>query len=75
MGTHRLSAEAMTQVEQVGKILEISDREEICVISGTHTNRNIHIKHIKMFVYAKGKIKEWEMWIINKNTRECWKQG
>lgn len=55
MGTHRLSAAAMTQVEQVGKIQEISDWEEICVISGTHTNRNIHVKQIKTFIYAKGK--------------------
>ena len=45
----------------MGQVQERRGREEIRVISNTHTNTKVYMKGIEMFVYAGGKGK-WGKW-------------
>ena len=45
----------------MGQVQERRGREEIRVISNTHTNTKVYMKGIEMFFYAGGKGK-WGKW-------------
>lgn len=56
----------------MGQVQERRGREEIRVISNTHTNTKVYMKGIEMFFYAGGERKVGKVGIKgNKYTREC----